>query len=64
MKISKGANDAGECMVVGCAKRALYRNTGKRGYCRDHKQLVYSAPSRWDEYRQDNVLKGLLRGGQ
>lgn len=36
--------DAGECMVVGCTKRAIYRNATSvrnsgvvRGYCRLHR---------------------------
>lgn len=45
--ISAQKADVTECMVIGCVRRALYRNAqssraGKRlrGYCRQHKDLA------------------------
>lgn len=47
--------DPAVCMVVGCEKKALYRNAQsvaaiktQRGYCRDHKALA-NVPERTRE---------------
>jgi hypothetical protein len=52
-------NEIGQCMVIGCHKRALYRRDTRthRGYCADHKILAIRQPhsSRLDRLEDEGV---------
>ena len=43
------SGDPSKCMVIGCAKSALYRRKkSQRGYCTEHKHLASETPKTAD----------------
>jgi hypothetical protein len=58
VRLNGHAADETVCMVVGCARAALYRNKSKtRGYCRTHKSLALPPPMLG--YSEDYAFKKL-----
>jgi hypothetical protein len=65
----KRNGDALVCMVVGCGKKAIYKNaqsarTGVvRGYCSTHKAMATSPISATDGRRIDEFIEYVYRDG-